>query len=140
MHQPVQDRICQGVVTQARVPLFSWQLTDHYRRVFPIPIIHDLQQCVALFGTHRFQSPVIQDQQLYPCQLTQQSGVTAIYLGLAQLKQQTWQPVVTSAMPLLTGLVAQRTSQVGFSTATGAGNKQVLAPAQPLSLGQVCYL
>ncbi len=26
VHQPVQDRICQGVVTQARVPLFSWQV------------------------------------------------------------------------------------------------------------------
>jgi hypothetical protein len=43
--------------------------------------------------------------------LTQQSGVTAIYLGLAQLKQQTRQPVVTSAVPLLTGLVAQRTAR-----------------------------
>ncbi|KTA87835.1 hypothetical protein BHR48_21320 [Aeromonas salmonicida subsp. salmonicida] len=86
MHQPVQDRICQSVVPQARVPLFRWQLTDHDRRVFPVPIIHDLQQGVALLGIHRFQSPVIQDQQLYPCQLTQQSGVTAIYLGLAQLK------------------------------------------------------
>ena len=34
---------------QARVPLFRWQLTDHDRRVFPVPIIHDLPagRCAA---------------------------------------------------------------------------------------------
>ncbi|MNR02332.1 hypothetical protein D3C85_1181780 [compost metagenome] len=39
VHQPVQDRIRQSVVSQARIPFFRRQLAHDHRRGFAVPII-----------------------------------------------------------------------------------------------------
>ena len=36
-----------------------------------------------------------------------------------------------------TGVMAERTSQIGFATATGAGDQQILTPVDPFALCQL---
>ena len=63
--------------------------------------------------------------------------VAAVGLGLGECKQQARQAVIAGCVAVQAGIVPQGTGQVGFATAAGAGNEQVLCPLQPVSLAQV---
>ena len=60
VHQPIQDGVGQGVVTDGGVPLIDGKLADDHRRVSAVPVIHDLHQVVSVCRTQGFQAPVIQ--------------------------------------------------------------------------------
>lgn len=86
VHQPIQDGVGQGVVTDGGVPLIGRQLADDHGRVSAVPVIHDLHQVVAVRRAQGFQAPVVQDQQVYFGQLAQSFLVGAIRFGLCQFQ------------------------------------------------------
>ena len=63
-HQPAQDGVGQGVVTDGGIPLIDGQLTDDRRRVSAVPVIQDLHQVVSVRWFQGFQSPIVKDQQV----------------------------------------------------------------------------
>lgn len=134
MHQPVQDGIGQRVITHTAVPFIRWQLAYHYRGISTVTIVHQLQKIVALCREQRLQPPVNQDKQLCFRQLCKLLPVAAIRPAVRQFNQQPAQSPVLHAVALLAGIVAQRTSHVGFTAATGAGYQQILTPEHPLVL------
>jgi hypothetical protein len=64
VHQPIQDGVGQGVVTDGGIPLIDGQLADDHRRVIAVPVIHDHHQVVSVDRVQGFQSPVVKDQQV----------------------------------------------------------------------------
>ncbi len=84
MHQPIQNGIGQGVVTDGGVPLIGGQLADDHGRLGAVPVIHDLHQVVSVRRAQGFQPPVVQDQQVYFAQLVQGFLVSAIGFSLCQ--------------------------------------------------------
>ena len=87
VHEPVQDGVSQGVITDGGIPLIGRQLTDDHSRVRAVTVIHDLHQVVPVCRFQGFESPVIQDQQLHFGQLVQRLLVGAVSLGLSQFQQ-----------------------------------------------------
>ena len=86
VHQPVQNGIGQGVVTDRRVPPICRQLADHQSRCAAVTVVHDFHQIVSMRGFQYFQSPVIQDQQLDFSQLVKGLLVAAVGFGLSQFQ------------------------------------------------------
>ena len=64
MHEPVQDRVCQGVVADRGVPRIERELADHGGRGVAVSVVHDFEQVVARDALERFEPPVVKDQQL----------------------------------------------------------------------------
>lgn len=60
VHEPVQDGIRQGVVTDGGIPLIGGQLADDHGRVSAVPVIHDLHQVIPVCRFQGFQAPVVQ--------------------------------------------------------------------------------
>ncbi len=56
VHQPIQDGIGQGVVTDGGVPLIDGQLADDHGRLSAVSIIHDLHQVVSVCLNHHGQA------------------------------------------------------------------------------------
>jgi len=86
VHQPIQNGIGQGVVTDGGVPLIGGQLADDHGRLGAVPVIHDFHQIISVRRAQRFQPPVIQDQQVYFAQLVQSFLVSTVRFGLRQLQ------------------------------------------------------
>lgn len=84
-------------------------------------IIHDFHQVVAGSGFEQFQSPVVDDQQVEAGQGFEQFAVAAVGLGLGQRQDQARESIIADAIAFEASLMAQRTSEVSFAIAAGAG-------------------
>jgi hypothetical protein len=57
MQNPIQNRICQGRISQILVPQVRWELTRENRAPLVIPIIQQLQQHPSLIRARRLEVP-----------------------------------------------------------------------------------
>ena len=100
-------------------------------------IVHNFHQIVAVGRLERLQTPVVNDQQLDLGQQLELFVVTAIGFCLRQFQQQSRESVVADAVAMQTGVMPQRTGEVGLAAAAGAGDQQVLASPDPVRLGEL---
>jgi hypothetical protein len=68
----VEDGVGQCRVADDLVPVVDRHLAGDDQRAGAVAILDDLQQIALLFGKQRFRTPVIDDQQIDPSELTQQ--------------------------------------------------------------------
>jgi hypothetical protein len=88
VHEAVEDGVCEGVVTDAGIPLVGGQLADHGGGGVAVAIVHDLHEVIALGGLQGFESPVIDNEQTHLGQLRKPLVVAAIGLGLVEFQEQ----------------------------------------------------
>lgn len=62
VHQPIQDRIGEGVVTDGGMPLIGGQLAQDGDCVFEVAVIEDFNEVLAFGGSQRFQAPALGNQ------------------------------------------------------------------------------
>ena len=136
MHEAVEDGVCQGVITDAGVPLVGGQLADHDGGGVAVAVVHNLHQVIALGRFQCFESPVIDNEQLHLGQVPEQLVVAAIDLGLVEFQEQSREAMVSDAVAAQAGTVPEGASEVGFAAAAGTGQQEILPPFDPLSLGE----
>ena len=70
------------------MPEFYGDLASDDGGCMVVPVVDDLHQVPALFGGERRHGPVVQDQQLHPCQALQHAGIPPVAAGQAERLQQ----------------------------------------------------
>src|SRR5436190_23436455 len=64
VHEPIEDGVGDGGIADDLVPVLDRKLAGDDGRAAPVPVLHDLQEVAALFGEHRAESQVVEDEKL----------------------------------------------------------------------------
>ena len=79
-----RQRVSHSGIVQIIMPGTDRQLAGDDGRVRTVAILDYFQQVVSLILRQRFQTKIIKDEQVEPCQLSQEFAVTAVAAGDAQ--------------------------------------------------------
>ena len=90
----VQDGVCISWITDQLVPAGNWELTGNEGCAPAISVFEDFKQMVSGVAVERFQSPVVEDQQIDAGQALHTRGDAAIAFGKRQFLDQPWQSCV----------------------------------------------
>lgn len=65
VHEPITDRVSDGLVPNDGVPVLGVKLTRDDRGGEAVPILEDLEQRLAFGGAEGFEGEVVEDEGLY---------------------------------------------------------------------------
>ena len=137
VQQAVQDGIGDGGFADDGVPVFDWALTGDDGGIFPIAVLDDFEQIVALGIVKRSEEQVVEDEQLDFGQTVKRFEMRAIGFGLEQGFKQARGAQIEHGVAVTGGEVAERTSDIAFAHAGGAGEQHVTAVGDPVLRGQL---
>jgi hypothetical protein len=114
MDQTIEDRVRDGGVAQVVVPALARQLAGDDGRAAPIAIVEHLEQVVAVHVLHHRQAPIVEHEHIDAGEARQQRGVRAVRVRQRELLKEPRQATIDRAVPLPTGLLAERAGEVRF--------------------------
>ena len=108
VHKTVEDGVSEGRFTDNVVPCFDWKLAGDQRRATTMAVIGDLHQVAALAGAETVRPPVVEDQEIAPDELPEQTREAAVTVCQIQLGEQPRRTFVNDAVSVAAGLLTKR--------------------------------
>ena len=111
MHQPVEDRIGEGWITDDVIPFFYRKLTYDDGGFAVVAVVHNFHQIASLAGGHLFRPPVIEDQNISAHDLSEEALETAVATGCGQFTEEAGHAELEGDLALPTCFMTQGTGQ-----------------------------
>ena len=133
MNKPVQDRVGQGRVPDAAVPLRERDLGRYQRRFEIVAALKDFEEILTVLGGHGRQKEVLDQEKILPGQILQEcwkfSGLACNVESLEEAGESDEKDAIAQSA----GIVSQGFSQIAFSDSCGTCDEDVLVFGDPLS-------
>ena len=126
MDEAVEDRIGIGRVANDRVPILHGELAGDDGRAAAIAFFQDFQQIVPGLGIERFQSPIIQNQQLDATERAGDAGIAAVAARERQVAEQLGDALIEDGAIVAASLVAEGAREPTFADAGRAADGQIV--------------
>ena len=107
VHQPIENGIGESWITDDLVPMFDRELAGDHGRSAPVPILHDLQEVMLLFGGHGSKSPVVEDQKFDASQALEEPSVMTVAACQREGIEETRQALIKDRAIIPTSFVTE---------------------------------
>lgn len=111
MDQPIQDRVAEGGIADAFVPVLDGDLAGEERGAAPRPILDHLQEIAPFAVPDGGQPPVIQGEQIRLAELREHLAVRAVAARDPQFGQEARQAEIADGVPVTARTVAEGSRQ-----------------------------
>lgn len=137
MHQPIQNGVSQGGITQDLMPVLHRQLAGDQRGPAPMSILEDFQQIMLLLFAERIQAPVIKDDEVGPGHGFEELVIPSVAFGNVEVMQEPGEAEVKSVVAFPAGFMSESTGKIRFAHAGGTDDQHVLVLFEPPALAQL---
>ena len=137
MGQAVEDGVSDRGIADALVPMINGKLGSHDGRCAAVPVLDDLQELSALWGGHRGQTEIINQQDFGLEEFFHELWIGAVCPGDGEFLEQARQPDVVGLEAHPASSVCQSAGEISFAHSSGTGDDDVLGIDNPLALSQV---
>jgi len=114
----IENGVSVGRIADQVMPFVDRDLTGDDGGSPAVAFFEDFEEIVACCGIERFESPIIEDEQLHAAERPQDASVAAIAASEREIGEQLWNALVEDGAVVATGLVAERGGKPTFA---GAG-------------------
>ena len=98
-----------------------------------VTLFEDFQEIVAGGGVERFNSPVVEDEQIGASERAQEAWIAAIAACQREIPKQPGHALVKNRSVVATGLVAERTGEPTLADAGWADERQIIVGVDPFT-------
>jgi len=81
VHQPIEDRIGVGWITDQLMPAIDWQLAGDNGGAAAVAIIEDFEKVTTGGGVERLEPPIVEDEKIDTAKSAQRAQVASIAPG-----------------------------------------------------------
>jgi len=115
VHQAIHDRVAEGGVPDAFVPVLDGDLTGEQRGAPARAIFDHLQEIAPFPIADRREAPIVQNQEIGLAQLREQFAVRAVVARDDQLRQESRQAQIADGVAMAARTLTKRTGQPAFT-------------------------
>jgi hypothetical protein len=132
VEEAIEDRVPEGGISDDVMPVLSGDLASEKGPTATVAVIEDLQEIVAGQIVEGSEPPVVEDEEVSPCEALQQPGSGPIAAGELELIEEPRQAVVADAESVATRLMAEGTREIGFPRTGGPHEQHCLSLTDPV--------
>jgi hypothetical protein len=111
VNDAVEDGVGEGRDADQLVPAGDRNLAGDDERAFVVAVFDDFQEIAGLVGAERLRSPIIQDEQFYAGERSQQPGVARIAMRDGEVREETGNAGVENGQVFPASFVAERAGE-----------------------------
>jgi len=137
MHQAVEDGVSDRGIADALVPMIDGKLSGHDGGGAAVPVLDDLEEISSLWGGHRGQAEIIDDQDFGLEQFFHELWIGAVCSGDGEFLEQARQPDVVGLETHPASSVCQSAGEIGLANSSGTSDDDVLGIGNPFTLSQL---
>jgi hypothetical protein len=119
VHEPVEDCVGEGRLSDDLVPGFQRELAGNDGRPAAVTFLDDFHEVAALHGREAIRPPIVEDQQSGTGKLAEQPVEAAIATGEFELGEEPWQPMVENGRSARLAACPRAQASQDFSTRRG---------------------
>jgi hypothetical protein len=125
VNEAVEDRVGIGRVADEPMPFVDRDLAGKDRRAAPVTLLEDFVEITTGAGVERFQTPIVEDQELDTGKASQDASIAAVAAGERELGEQLGDALVENRAVITASLVTERTGKPTFAD---PGRNSVILP------------
>jgi len=105
--EAIEDSVSIGGIADQLVPFIKGDLAGDDGRSSTVAFFEDFEKVVTGGGVERFETPVIEDEQLHAAECPQDAGIAAIAAGEREVGEELGNALVENGAIVATGFVAE---------------------------------
>ena len=109
--EAVEDGVGVGGVADEPVPVGDGDLAGDERRSSAVAVLEDFEEVVAGLGSERFETPVVEDQEVDGAEAFETAGEAAVAVGQDEFVEQLGRADVEDRLVVAAGFVAEGAGQ-----------------------------
>ena len=117
VHDAIEDGVGVGWIADQIVPFVDEDLTGDDGGSSAVAFFEDFEKVVSCCGVERFESPIVEDEQLHAAERPQDAGIAAVAAGEREIGEQLGNALVEDGTIVTTGFVAERRGKPAFADA-----------------------
>ena len=137
VNKAVEHGVGDGGIADDLVPVIDRHLAGDDGRAAFVAIVHDFQQIAALLAGERGETPIVENEEIDPCERLEQPGIAAVAAGERQCLEQPRNPMVEDRTIVATSLVAERAGDPSLADPGRADDQQVMLAVDPVAGGEL---
>ena len=135
--EAVEDRIGIGRVADHGMPFVDRDLAGDDGGAAPVAFLEDLVKIVAAAGIERFETPIVEDQELDTGQAARDPGIATVPASQRQIGEQLGDPLIEHRAVVAARPVAERTGQPTLADAGRSAHDQIIVRIDPRTIGEL---
>jgi hypothetical protein len=133
MDEAIKDGVSDGGISDDVMPVLDGELSNNDGGTAVVAIFEDLEEICTLLMGQSSETPVIDDDEVGLREGGEESWVATIALGDGQLFEESWESEVQDGEVLSASLLTEGAREVGFTSAGGAGEDDVVMCLDPMA-------
>jgi len=135
----IKDRVSKGWILDEVVPVIYGELTGDQGGPESVPIVDDLQQISALFGTDLAHPPIVKEKEIGFSDGSEELSITAVSFGDEEILKESGDSQVKGGEAFSACLVCECAGEEGFSCSCGSGDNEIMVLFDPTAGLELCH-
>ena len=133
VNEAVEDGVGIGRIADHLVPLLDRKLAGDDGRAAAVALFEDFEEIVPRVGIERFETPVVEDEQIDARERLRGAWRTSVAAGQRQLGEQFRDALIKRGAVVAAGLVAERAGKPGLADAGRAADREIVVGVDPIA-------
>src|SRR5258708_5181370 len=131
--EPIENGVGVGWVTDDVVPFIDWNLAGKDGRAAAVAFFEDLVEIAACTAVERFETPIIEDEELGAIEASHDASMAAVAAGQREISEELGDALIQNRTVVAAGLVTESTSKPTFADAGRPAQDQIVVRVDPFA-------
>ena len=137
MDEAVEDGIGVSRIADDMVPFVDRELAGDDRGSSSMAFFEDFQQIMSCGRIERFETPIVEYEELHAPECPQEPGITAIAARQRKIGEEFGNPLIENGPVVTASPVSESASKPAFADAGRAAQNDIVVSVDPTALGEL---